>query len=75
MSTMQMPESPWKEGDLVMFKNRSQTSMGGMRVEAVDLNMFDARVQVNGKWWAAGCFMSFDDWKAQYARHAAQVAH
>ena len=46
-----------------------------MRVEAVDVNMFDARVQVNGKWWAAGCFMSFDDWKAQCARHAAQVAH
>ncbi len=63
-----MPDAPWKEGDLVMFKSRCQTGVGGMRVEAVDTNMFDSRVKVDGKWWASGCFISFEAWKAQCAQ-------
>lgn len=62
------PNAPWKEGDLVMFKNRSQSGVGGMRVEAVDTNMFDSRVKVEGKWWSVGCFISFEAWKAQCAQ-------
>ncbi len=69
-----MADAPWKQGDQVMFKNRSQVTVGGMTVEEVDTNMFDSRVKVRGQWWAAGCFMSFADWKAQCEQHRA-AAH
>lgn len=44
-----MADAPWKQGDQVMFKNRSQVTVGGMTVEEVDTNMFDSRVKVRGR--------------------------
>lgn len=58
MTNTGLADAPWKQGDQVMFKNRSQVTAGGMTVEEVDTNMFDSRVKVQGKWWAAGCLKS-----------------
>lgn len=51
--------------DLVMFRMRCQTTSAGMRVEAVDSNMFDTRYKVNGQWWMAANLIPFDEWKAR----------
>ena len=54
--------------DLVMFRMRCQTTSAGMRVEAVDSNMFDTRYKVNGQWWLAANLMPFDEWKARQCK-------
>lgn len=54
--------------DLVMFRMRCQTTSAGMRVEAVDSNMFDTRYKVNGQWWMAANLMPFDEWKARQCK-------
>lgn len=56
-------------GDLVMFRNRTQTCSTGMKIEAVDTNMFDTRLKVNGLWWVPTNFMPFDEWRDKYSKH------
>ena len=54
--------------DLVMFRMRCQTTSAGMRVEAVDSNMFDTWYKVNGQWWMAANLMPFDEWKVRQCK-------
>ena len=56
----------FKVGDLVMFRNRCQTTEGGMRVQAVDENMFDTRLKVDGQWWVPENFMPYEEWAKEY---------
>ncbi len=67
MSLHTYPESPFNVGDLVMYRNRCQTTSGGMRVEEVDISMFDVRLKVDGKWWTPASFMPLAQWRAQMA--------
>ena len=62
------PQCRFQVGDLVMFSRRCQTSPAGMKVEEVDINMFDALLRVDGKWWHPECFMSLAEWQHQ-TRH------
>ena len=52
----------FKVGDQVAFKNRVQRYMGGMTVQAVDTNMFDTLIMVDGQWWVPECFIPFEEW-------------
>ena len=63
------PRSPFKEGDLVMFRNRCQLTAGGMRVQEVDINMFDVRLRVGDRWWVPENFISLEQWRQQMAMH------
>lgn len=54
--------------DLVMFSRRCQTTSAGMRVEAVDSNMFDTRYKVNGQWCMSANLIPFDEWKARQCK-------
>lgn len=56
----------FRVNDEVMFRNRCQNTLGPMRVEAVDTNMFDTRYKVQGKWWAANSLMRYSEWKSNH---------
>ena len=59
-------ETTFKVGDLVMFKNRTQITTGGMPVQEVNTNLFDTLLMVNSQWWRPSAFISLDEWKANY---------
>lgn len=60
-----MLSSPFKVGDLVMFRNRCQHTEAGMRVEEVDFTLFGVRLKVDHKWWVPENFMSHSEWVKQ----------
>lgn len=59
----------FKVGDYVMFAKRCQTTSGGMPVQAVNTNMFDTRLKVDGQWWSPECFVSLEAWRDSVAQH------
>lgn len=58
--------NPFQVGDRVVFANRAQNTAGGMAVEAVDVNMFDTRLKVDGAWWSPAAFAPFAPWVQAY---------
>lgn len=57
------PTSSYAVGDEVMFAKRCQTSAGPMRIQEVDVTMFDVRLKVGGQWWSPGAFMPYPEWE------------